>query len=61
VNDREEFVRLVATMREAQRRYFRTRSPTDLEYSRGLERKVDAAIREIVDGPSLFDQREDVP
>lgn len=35
---------LVAEMRHAQKEYFRTRSPTALEESKRLERKVDEAL-----------------
>lgn len=39
-----EFVDLVARMRDAQRRYFKTRSPDVLQESKRLEREVDAAV-----------------
>lgn len=46
---------LVAKMREAQRAYFRTRSPADLERSKSLEKRVDIALRDYLSGPSLFE------
>jgi hypothetical protein len=39
-----EFIQLVERMRNAQREYFRTKSPTALESSKRLEREVDQAI-----------------
>lgn len=50
----DEFRRLVAEMRAAQREYFRTRSATALEQSKSLEKRVDAALREASDRPRLF-------
>lgn len=44
-----EFVALVARMRDAQRRYFRTRDRADLEESKRLEREVDAECKAAVD------------
>ncbi len=52
--------RLVGEMREAQRRHFRTRSQGDLDASKALERRVDQAVREVLEQPSLFD-RESQP
>jgi len=40
-----DFVALVKAMRDAQRRYFRERSPAALEESKRLEREVDAAVK----------------
>lgn len=55
--DHAEFVRLVAAMRTAQREYFRTRSTGALDRSKGLEKRVDKAIKEALDGqPRLFDE-----
>lgn len=55
--ERLEFVRLVADMRNAQRRYFRTRSTADLDHSKRLEKRVDEAIKRELDGQqSLFDE-----
>ena len=45
-----ELANLVAEMRHAQTNYFRTRSESALEESKRLERKVDEACREILDG-----------
>lgn len=44
-----DFVDLVARMRDAQRRYFRTRARGDLEESKRLEREVDGAIAAAAD------------
>ena len=51
----EEFAALVQEMRNAQREYFRTRSPTALEAAKRLEKRVDQALKEIADRqPLLF-------
>jgi hypothetical protein len=57
--DDDSFFALVARMRAAQRRYFRTRHQDDLEYSVRLERDVDNAIRDRAAGPSLFPDHEE--
>jgi hypothetical protein len=44
-----DFARLVASMRAAQRKYFRTRSYDDLDESKRLEREVDAALKEALE------------
>lgn len=43
----KEFAELVCKMRTAQKSYFRTRSYSDLDNSKFLERQVDDALREI--------------
>lgn len=43
----DEFVKLVASMREMQRMYFRRRTPEALQSSKELERQVDQAIDEL--------------
>jgi hypothetical protein len=48
-----EFVDLVRRMRDAQRRYFKTRDRGDLDTSRQLEREVDRAV-EAIQQPGLF-------
>jgi hypothetical protein len=50
-----EFVKLVVRMREAQRKYFRTRAQGDLNDSKNLERQVDRAADELTRQPTLFD------
>lgn len=40
-----EFVDLVSRMRDAQRRYFRTRDRADLDESKRLEREVDSECK----------------
>lgn len=51
-----ELAKLAKGMREAQRRYFRDRSPQNLNYSKDWERKLDAAIEEVLHQPGLYDQ-----
>lgn len=48
----KDFRELVRRMREAQQNYFRTRHKTYLDYSRSLEKQVDAELRD--DTPKLF-------
>ena len=48
----KDFRELVRRMREAQQNYFRTRHKTYLDYSRSLEKQVDAELR--VGEPNLF-------
>lgn len=43
----QQFIDLVCRMRTAQKAYFRTRSYSDLDESKKLEREVDNALREI--------------
>jgi hypothetical protein len=51
----QQLVALVAEMREAQKEFFRTRSKTALDASRGLEKQVDKAVRKALNPtPSLF-------
>lgn len=45
----DEFVKLVASMREMQRMYFRRRTPEALQSSKELERQVDQAIAALRD------------
>ena len=48
MNDQEHdtaFRELVRAMREAQKKYFRTRDTAELEKSKKLEREVDRALR----------------
>lgn len=49
-----ELAELVAEMRRLQREYFRTRSSTALESSKVLEKRVDRAVLECLEQPSLF-------
>ena len=49
----KDFRELVRRMREAQQNYFRTRHKTYLDYSRSLEKQVDAELRN--DTPNLFE------
>ena len=44
-----EFVKLVAQMRDAQRSYFKTRHTVWLEKSKMLERQVDNQIKAMTD------------
>lgn len=50
----KDFRDLVRKMREAQKNYFRTRHKGYLDYSRSLEKKVDAELAD--DQPNLFEQ-----
>lgn len=55
-----ELADLVRRMRDAQRRYFRTRSGEDLDKSKALEREVDLALETALAPPGekqgqLFD------
>lgn len=43
----QQFFNLVAQMRDAQNKYFRTRSKTALDEARNLERQVDAEIKRV--------------
>ena len=52
--DSRAFETLVAEMRDAQRDYFRRRSPEALERSKTLERRVDAALRDRAESRPLF-------
>lgn len=53
--DIDAFYALVARMMAAQKRYFKTRSSADLEYSKALERQVNQAVRDRADPqPMLF-------
>jgi hypothetical protein len=45
-----ELARLVADCREAQREYFRDRTPNALGRSKKLERDVDEAVRTVLNG-----------
>lgn len=55
-----QFFNLVSRLREAQKRYFKTRSSADLQSSKQLEKEVDEEIRRVNDiiqqkqNPKLF-------
>ena len=49
-----ELAKLVAAMRAAQKKYFRTRASGDLEESKRLEKQLDQAVTELLRQPSLF-------
>ena len=49
---------LVRKMRQAQRKYFRTRDRKVLEESKELEQTVDKRLDELERGPELFDQSD---
>lgn len=50
-----ELATLVRQMRDAQRTYFRERSPQALNASKELERRVDRAVADVLDKqPKLF-------
>jgi hypothetical protein len=57
-----EFARLVRDMRAKQQEFFdpRARRPSTLAESKGLERRVDKAVADILEGRrGLFDETED--
>lgn len=43
----QQFFNIVAQMRDAQNKYFRTRSKTALDEARNLERQIDAEIARV--------------
>lgn len=47
------FARQVRAVRDAQRKYFRSRTPADLEASKRLEKELDAAVDSILATPTL--------
>ena len=51
--DYKEFVDLVGELRQAQRKYFNTRSYSDLAEAKKLEKQVDDALEDI-NNPKLF-------
>ena len=48
-SDPEEFYRMVKRMRLAQKEYFKSRSPENLERAKRYEREVDEAISPQID------------
>ena len=48
-SDPEEFYRMVKRMRQAQKKYFKSRSQEDLERAKRYEREVDEAISPQID------------
>ena len=48
--DIKEYAQVVADCRKAQKEYFRTRSTAALEQSKALEKALDAATAEVVNG-----------
>jgi hypothetical protein len=51
-----EFAKLVQELMSQQRTYFRTRDRAAYDQARDLERSVDAAIKDILSPPGLFDE-----
>lgn len=49
-----ELAKLVAAMRQAQKDYFRHRDGTSLDKSKGLEKQVDEAVKDILDPRPLL-------
>ena len=45
--DARQFFNLVSRLREAQKRYFKTRSSIDLQSSKQLENEIDAEIERV--------------
>jgi hypothetical protein len=57
LDELHDFARLVQAMRAKQNDYFRKgRLTADLTAARDLEREVDRSAREILQGPTLFDE-----
>ena len=55
----DELAQLVLQMRNAQRTYFRERSPQALSVSKELERRIDRVVADVLDKqPKLFGQEE---
>jgi len=54
----DELAALVRLMRDRQKRYFRTRSFETLREAAELEKKVDAALARLAEGPTLFQPEE---
>ncbi len=53
----DELALLVRQMRDAQRTYFRERSPQALSTSKELERRIDRVVADVLDKqPKLFSQ-----
>jgi hypothetical protein len=56
-----QFQQLVAEMRDAQKEYFRERSPQNLAAAKSLEKRVDQALAEVADGQrELFSEEPTV-
>ena len=54
----EALAKLGQQVREAQRQYFRTRTPAALEASKALEKRFDQACKETLEQPGLFGRDE---
>lgn len=54
-----DLAELVRSMRAAQKKYFATRNPSVLEESKSWERRVDAAVREVLDAQGRLDFEAD--
>lgn len=50
----EELLKLVKRMREAQKKFFKTRNYDDLAEAKKAEKEIDKLIEEEETGPSLF-------
>lgn len=59
----QELAKQIKAMRDAQRKYFRDRSPQNLNASKDLERRLDQDVADVLDekGPSLYDDVREVP
>lgn len=56
MNDPSSFADLVRAMRAAQKRYFKTRTQSDLQRSINLERQVDTQLEKIPPKPKAAEQ-----
>ena len=54
----KSFAKDVLSMREAQKKYFRTRSAGALQEAKLLERRVDEAVKQILDEPGKPDGQQ---
>lgn len=57
--DARELALLVQRVRQAQRDYFRSKSPAALELSKRLERELDEAAERVIEGPGLFTDEQE--
>lgn len=54
----KQYIQLVKSMREAQKKYFRTRYTEDLNKSKRLEKQVDDATEELLNLKPIINQQK---
>ena len=54
----QDLARLGEVMRAAQRAYFRSRSPADLDRTKRLEQQFDLVCKDVRRQPTLFDREQ---